>query len=122
MTKTRRAVLESFLGSDGPQALIGVREALSKRGCEPDRTTLYRELRFLIGAGIVSESGIAKRGRIYELVRGHRHHLVCLGCREVRSVPFDDHLHREEERILRDERFRVLGHELEFYGYCERCR
>lgn len=122
MTGIRKSILEAFLGADRPLLSSDISEAVAQNGMRVDRTTVYRELKFLVGAGIVSEIGLVGRKRSYELLDGHRHHLVCLGCHSVRSLSFSNHLGEEEARLFRDERFRVLDHSLEFYGYCENCR
>lgn len=122
VTKARHALVSVFAEAEGPLSLSGIRDGLRSYDIDPDRTTVYRELRYLLEEGIVTEVHVSGSPVSYERVSGHRHHLVCLGCHEVRSVPFDEHLKQEEERILSLERFRVLDHSLEYYGYCEHCR
>ncbi|MEI7750119.1 MAG: transcriptional repressor [Candidatus Moraniibacteriota bacterium] len=121
MTRIRKAVLDIFRTADTPITATFIMEALAKRRIAADRTTIYRELRFLTETGVIREVRLAGRGRSFELSHGHRHHLVCLGCDAVKSIPFDEHLYGEEKRLLEDERFRVLDHSLAFYGYCDKC-
>jgi len=121
MTRVRKAMLEVFRSAKNPMTASDIVEALAKRRISADRTTIYRELAFLIEAEIIREVRITGRGRSFEFSGGHRHHLVCLRCDQVKSISFEDHLAGEEARLLQDERFRVLDHSLEFYGYCDTC-
>lgn len=121
MTRIRRAMLDVFGESDRPLTATDISEELGRHRISADRTTIYRELRFLIESGIIREVRLHGRGRSFESSEGHRHHLVCLGCHGVQSVYFDEHLEREKERLLQEERFNVLDHSLEFYGLCEQC-
>jgi len=122
MTKIRRAVLGVLRSADGPVSASGLRGAIARSGVPSDRTTIYRELRFLTEAGVVGEVRIAGHPPRYELVLGHRHHLVCLGCDTVRTVSIGDRLSAVEKRLKTREGFSVTGHALEFYGYCGKCR
>ena len=121
MTRARKAILDLFGKTETPLTSSMLMESLAKRGISADRTTIYRELRFLEETGVIREVRLVGRGRSFELSGGHRHHLVCLGCHDVKSVSFEGHLDSEEERLLRDERFRVSDHTMEFYGLCDKC-
>ena len=121
MTRIRKAMLDIFSAAKVPLTASVVTESLSKRHITADRTTIYRELRFLEETGVIREVRLVGRGRSFELSGGHQHHLVCLGCHDVKSVSFEGHLDSEEERLLRDERFRVSDHSMEFYGLCDKC-
>jgi len=51
----------------------------------------------------------------------HHHFLICLSCNQitkVESCPLRDY----EELVSEKMKFRVIGHKLEFYGYCEDCQ
>jgi Fe2+ or Zn2+ uptake regulation protein len=122
MTRVRKAMLDFFGTAEAPLTPSVLMEMLAKRRISADRMTIYRELRFLEEAGVIREVRLTGRGRSFELSGGHRHHLVCLGCNDVKSVAFKDHLDGEEKRLLRDEQFQVADHSLEYYGYCQHCR
>lgn len=69
---------------------------------------------------------------VYELERGgHTHYAVCLGCHRripLHSCPFNlghfGHRHGEHNEAEEDELsgFTVVGHKVELYGYCDKCR
>lgn len=122
MTATRRAMVSVLCRAEGPISASVILSALSDDGVSVDRVTVYRELRFLVAHGVVSEVSVTGHPPLYELSGGHRHHLVCLGCDRIRTVPMRDRLLGEERRLESEEGFSVTGHALEFYGYCDRCR
>lgn len=50
----------------------------------------------------------------------HHHHLICRTCGKV--IPFEkDLLDALEAQIEKDTGFRVMDHELKFYGQCKEC-
>ena len=52
---------------------------------------------------------------------GHRHRLICLRCHrivEVDHCPIADF----EEQLADKTDFAIVGHNLEWYGYCPQCR
>lgn len=121
MTRIRRAILDILGEADKPITATDMAEELGRRGISADRTTIYREFRFLIETGVIREVRLHGYGRSFEIKEGHRHHLVCIGCQGVRSIYFDEHLEKEKKRLLDEERFQVVDHSLEFYGLCEKC-
>ncbi len=59
--------------------------------------------------------------------RPHHHHLVCSNCKRV--IDYDDFVDEELELLKRVERvlskkhgFHIVGHEIQFYGNCLRCK
>ncbi|NTW75754.1 MAG: transcriptional repressor [Candidatus Moranbacteria bacterium] len=122
MTRVRKAMLDFFGKAETPLTPSMLMELLARRRITVNRTTIYRELRFLEETGVIREVRLVGKKRMFELAGGHRHHLVCLGCHNVKAVAFKNHLDSEERRLLRDERFQVADHSLEYYGYCERCQ
>ncbi len=121
MTRVRKAMLDFFVTAKTPLTPSAITDSLAKRKITANRTTIYREIRFLTDAGVIHEVRLTGRGRSFELKNGHRHHLICLACDTVKSILSDEYLDDEEKRLLRDEQFQVLDHSLEFYGLCEKC-
>ncbi|MBP9751343.1 MAG: transcriptional repressor [Candidatus Moranbacteria bacterium] len=123
MTRTREAILSLFSEAGAPLSVPRILESLEETGRRPNKTTVYRELEFLKGLGIVKELTLRNDLALYELSGPHHHHLVCVDCGTVRDIAVsDESLLREERRIERKEGFRVLEHSLEFFGICGNCR
>ncbi|HUC95146.1 MAG TPA: transcriptional repressor [Candidatus Saccharimonadales bacterium] len=87
-----------------------------------NKTTAYRELEFLLKNELIQEVDFGDGTKRYELKElKHHHHLVCLRCKSVQDISFDENLEWEESRIKKNQRFEVLRHDLEFFGYCNNC-
>lgn len=87
-----------------------------------NKTTSYRELEFLLKNEIIQEVDFGDGTKRYELKElKHHHHLVCLRCKSVQDISFNENLEKEEIKIKKYQRFQVLRHDLEFFGYCHNC-
>jgi Fur family ferric uptake transcriptional regulator len=123
LSRTREAILVLFSETSSPLSVPRILESLEETGRRPNKTTVYRELEFLKGLGIVKELTLRNDLALYELVGPHHHHLVCVDCGTVRDIAVsDESLLCEERRIGRREGFRILEHSLEFFGLCGKCR
>ena len=88
-----------------------------------DKTTVYREIEFLLSLGILRELQFDERGKRYEVVSGeHTHHLICTNCNNVEAAVLDHDLDDVERRIRAQKKFRVQHHSLDFYGLCKACQ
>lgn len=120
MTKTRKAIVEIIAGTDCLLSRADLVRSLSRRGLRPNRSTIYRELRFLTKHRFVGECVID--GVVYyEVQRDSHGHLVCMGCRGIRRMPakyFED----AKRKIHHDEKFHVTDRSLNVYGYCNKCK
>lgn len=87
-----------------------------------NKTTAYRELKFLLKNRFIQEADFGDGTKRYELKElKHHHHLICLRCKSVQDISFDENLEWEEKRIKKNQKFQVLRHDLEFFGYCHNC-
>jgi Fur family ferric uptake transcriptional regulator len=122
ITSIRRAVLEILIKETKPLAAGDIIALLKRYQLEPHKTTVYRELDFLIDKQLIREV-VFDDGQIrYEKFEpGHFHHLICLSCKKVDKIELSDDLDKEEKTIERKMRFKVKRHSLEFYGVCSKC-
>mgnify|MGYP000980189739 FL=1 len=85
--------------------------------------TVYRSLATFTKEGLVRELQFRDQSRRFELVgKGeHHHHLVCLGCGNIRKIPYCpvDCLERTRECYPE---FEIEDHSFTVYGYCPECR
>ena len=89
--------------------------------------TIYRTLDILSELGIILKFDFGDGKNRYELAEGfggsqHHHHLICSQCHSVQDIHFEDHLSREEERIMNETGFQIQNHVLEFFGICKECQ
>jgi Fur family transcriptional regulator, ferric uptake regulator len=119
----RRAILE--LLDEQPCALsaVEIEQALTERGREVSRASVYRVMDELAEIGLLQRVEIGQGMVRYEPVRhgpGHHHHLVCDHC--GRLQPFtDDTLERAIRRLSERLPLQVSEHEIVIHGACETC-
>ena len=122
ITKTRKAIFEIMLSCNRPLSAADILSCLKKRKLPVNRSTIYRELCYLAQNGFVREVHFIGKPSLFELSHEHYHHLICVKCDGVKSVVLGKHLDNHEKKIMKDERFKITGHSLEFYGLCEKCQ
>lgn len=116
ITKTRREIIQILFHSD---YMLSFQKIASKLKTRPDRTTIYRELLFLFKKGIVSKSVILNKD-YFEIAKEHHHHLICIKCNSFRKIFACDKA--KEEKIAKDNKFKVTSHLSDFYGVCRDCQ
>ncbi len=94
-------------------------------------TTVYRTLDLLVRAGFINRFPSGDGQNRYEFKsnkkKEHHHHLVCIKCGKI--IDYSDFVDEELELVKKTEdilakkhSFNVLGHNIEFYGLCEKCK
>lgn len=120
LTKVRRAIIDALVRSDCLMSQADLQSALIKSSIHPNRSTLFRELIFLVKHAIIIKNSISGKD-YYEIPHDHHHHLVCLGCRSIKKVHLTNHLVRQEKQIGIQNKFTITNHSLDFYGFCKNC-
>jgi Fur family transcriptional regulator, ferric uptake regulator len=86
------------------------------------RATIYRSLKEFLEAGVIRETAFGEKHQHFEHVYDEKlhHHARCIRCYAVVEFPClgED---KNYIPILEKNGFHVLGHELHFYGICQRC-
>jgi Fe2+ or Zn2+ uptake regulation protein len=124
LTKTRLAVLEIFFRHSQPFSVAEILVSLKKQGIVVNKTTVYREMEFLLEKGIVTAVFIDEKHTKYELNLGHHHHLVCRNCgniEEVEMKEIEDLFDVVEKKLKQKMKFTNISHSLEFFGICKKC-
>ena len=123
ITPIRTQIITTFASSTTPIAATDLIESFRVLKTKVNKTTIYRELDFLINKNIIKAIEFGEGKKRYELETGHHHHhLVCLNCRKVEDVDLEVDLHDEERKIEKDTGFKVKSHSLEFFGLCKSCQ
>ncbi|MFB3896620.1 MAG: Fur family transcriptional regulator [bacterium] len=121
ITQARSKVIEFLLKTKLPVTASTICTVLNQRGNKFDRTTIYRELNFLIENNFVRQVRFNGKATHFELNSGHHHHLICIKCNAKKKIVLGKHLEHHEKLILEKEKFKVISHSLEFYGICNNC-
>lgn len=124
LTPQRRVVLDIF--TDNPEKHLSAEEVyamVKKSHPEIGLATVYRTLDLFAELNILQKMDFGDgRGR-YEFseseVHNH-HHLICLKCGSVSEFE-DDLLESLESTIEKNNNFKIVDHQLKFYGYCDKC-
>ncbi len=84
--------------------------------------TVYRTLEKLASLEILYK-GMFDSGKYrYELAderEHHHHHVVCMNCGSISEIK--DDLLCELEKNIEKQGFRIVDHDLKFFGYCPAC-
>ena len=95
-------------------------------------TTVYRTLELLGQMGLVLRFDVGDGKARYELTEGpkgvrHHHHLICSNCGRV--IDYTDFIDEEKELLDKTEKglsekysFKILNHQIQFYGLCNECK
>lgn len=123
ITKVRGLVAELFINSSEPLTAQDLILGLETLGLKVNKTTVYRELTFLLNTEIIKGIEFGDGVKRYELLQEeHHHHVICINCKKVEDVDLAMDLEKEEAKISKDKNFKILNHSLEFFGLCANCR
>lgn len=121
LTKTKKAIIDVLSENHCLLAKAELVEKLETKKINPDRSTIYRELRFLTKNNVIIKNTILGVD-YYEIPQDHHHHLVCMRCDSISKVEIGNHLEKQEKQIAKQNKFNIINHSLEFYGYCRKCQ
>ena len=126
LTPQRRAILNCIVKNDGSHLTVDELYDEVKKECpEIGLATVYRTVQLLEGIGFVCKLDFDEGCSRYELVNEneehHHHHLICNKCGDVIEVK-GDLLDELEKNIEQDYEFKILNHDVKFYGICRKCK
>lgn len=126
LTPQRQVILKIFLDNmDRHLSAEEVYQLVKKEHPEIGLATVYRTLDLLAELDVLQKMNFGDGRSRYELSSEedthHHHHLICLRCQRV--LEFEDDLLEElENRIEARSGFKVVNHQVKFYGYCRDCQ
>lgn len=125
LTKTRKAIVEMLCSGHKLLTATEILSKLEELDIHVNKTSVYRELDFLLSQKIIQEVTIAPGIAHYEsALYPHHHHLVCSGCGDIKDIEtqeFEKPMQNIEHRALK-QGFAVEDHSIEFYGRCLNCK
>jgi len=123
LTRARRSIIRIFLDSGAPLSAAEVMALLLKVNVKVNKTTVYREIDFLMSQDMLLELHLGDGRKRYEIIKDdHHHHLFCVNCSGVECVELERCLEAEEKRISEEKNFRTIKHSLKFHGLCVKCQ
>lgn len=122
ITPARRLLLDVLIKKHQPLSELELRQALSKRGLNVNKSTIYRELHYFKTQGLVKEVDFGDGKKRFEFVTNdHHHHVRCLSCNKIDEVLVDRDVQAIEQKLKKEKKFATIDHSLEFYGLCRAC-
>jgi Fur family ferric uptake transcriptional regulator len=84
-------------------------------------STVYRTMKLLVEAGLVSERHFGDGEATYENVHGHHDHCICTKCGKITEFE-DDQIEALQRSVAERQGFQLVSHKMELYGLCSSCR
>jgi len=126
LTPQRQTILQAFI--DNPSRHLSaedVYDILRQQSSEIGLATVYRTLELLSELEVLHKINFGDGRSRYEINEAnnvhHHHHLICLECGKVREFA-DDLLESLEALIARTSKFKIVDHQVKFFGYCQECQ
>ena len=123
VSKGREVIFDEVMRSHGHFTAEELTKKCLEKELKVSRPTVFRVLHDLLEAGIIRETAFGDKHRHFEHVYNVRphHHAQCIRCHHF--IEFPD---RKEDEVyipvLQKHGFKVLGHEMHFYGICRDCQ
>ena len=127
MTPQRQTILKIFLEHPGEHlSAEDVYGFLRDKHSDIGLATVYRSLELLGELGVLQRMEFGDGCSRYEVndtaPDAHQHHhLICLKCGKVIEFS-DDLLEHLEQDIAEKSQFKIVDHQVKFFGYCKECQ
>ena len=116
-TPERAGVLDAIIRRDSVFEVESLIEDLREGGFRVSKATVYRTIKLLQDAGIITQALFGVRQAYYQLIYGSRarDYMVCM--KTGRFIDFTDaELTRVRERICREHGWTPIGHRFQIYA------
>lgn len=123
ITKNRISILEYLSSKTEPVSADMILEHILNEHQSVNKTTVYRELIFLLEKNFIREVEFGDGKKRYEIVlnRPHHHHIICVQCGRVEDIPLEHEFEHLGSSIEDLTRYKLTSHMLEFFGLCANC-
>jgi Fur family transcriptional regulator, peroxide stress response regulator len=122
ITPQRLAILKVFLNSTEHPSVERAYEQVRADFPTTSLATVYKTVNLLKEIGEILEIGFTDGRNRYDGNKPYPHpHLICMKCKTIMDPEVDslDHLTAEVEQTSG---YRILSHQLEFFGICPACQ
>ena len=118
----RELIFSKVMTTHGHFTAEGLAKECSQKNLNVSRATVYRVLRDLLEAGIIRETAFGDKHHHFEHVYDEKphHHAQCVRCHSFIEFP-DMKEDKTYHPFLKKQNFKILGHEMHFYGICKKC-
>lgn len=122
-TRQREIILETFLKIGGHVSAEELYHKVTRRDPSIGLATVYRTLTLLCEGGIAQQREFGEGRTRFELMHEPKHHdhLICTKCGKI--IEFENcNIERLQEKVARENEFKIYTHKLEIYGRCSECK
>ncbi|MBA2487678.1 MAG: transcriptional repressor [Nitrospira sp.] len=121
LTRQRAAIYTALAETTSHPTADDLYQAVKRQHPMISRNTVYYTLGVLRHAGLVQEVNVGHEVARYDGNVMEHHHLICLGCRQIVDI-MDEALNELAVSDRQTKGFHILGHRVEFHGYCAGCQ
>ncbi|MBI3291380.1 MAG: transcriptional repressor [Elusimicrobia bacterium] len=122
LTAERQAILDVLVEAKHHLSIEELFDHATRKHPRLGRATMFRTLKVLREAGLVSRIAVPNNGYRYEAhyERPHHDHLICVACGRIVEVQWPE-VEKVQEQTCRVYRFTPLWHRHEIFGRCQSC-
>jgi len=121
-SKGRLRVFEMVMNAHGHFAPEEILKISKKSNVKVSRATIYRSIQELLESGVIRLTAFGEKHQHFEHLYDEKphHHARCIRCGVMIEFPDqnEDAIYRP---TLENQGFHILGHEMHFYGFCNKC-
>ncbi len=123
MTQAREIVFRETFHNHGHFSAEDLVKVCKDRDVNVSRATIYRTLNELLEAKVIRKTAFGEKHNNFEHIYDEKphHHARCIRCQEIFEFPDlkEDKIYKP---VLEKQGFKVIGHEMHFYGLCRNCQ
>ena len=121
MTPQRMALVRIIAASDGHPSATQLYERVKSEYPTMSPATVYKTLNLFKEMGEVFEIDLKENSR-YDGNKPHPHpHVICISCQKVIDGA-DELVNNLLDEIESDSGYKIVRHQIIFYGYCPNCQ
>jgi len=120
MTQQRKVILEELRKMDTHPSADEIYEMVRHRLPRISLGTVYRNLEVLTELGEIQKLELSGSLKRFDWDTEKHYHIRCIGCNRVDDAPVAP-MNRLENELYGATVFEIIGHNLEFTGFCPEC-
>jgi len=123
-TKLRMTLAHLICHNKTPLSVAEIKEKLEIEKIKVNKTSIYRELNFLVKNNIFNEIQLEGNYKRYEYNSANqKSYLICSKCGDINPIELDLKLIDKELKIQSQKhQFTLSRHSLVFFGHCNKCK
>ena len=121
MTRQRRIILEELQKTRIHPTADKVYEMVRKKLPRISLGTIYRNLEILHDQGMIQKLEVAGKQKRFDGNPEFHYHVRCVNCSSIGDIYNFPGIQVHDNENM-DSDYTILGHKLEFFGICPRCK